>query len=155
MRVTNEVYFRRLRDKLRGLATWARVMREHRERMRRQRKARQRWGKAIEKVRKRVREERARGKRDDATASSDVGASEGADEAGPSEGRGAQRNGRMADGAYRVARQWTRHEERQVATRRMATKDGARVGIRLWWWLVEGAACSAGPIEWRPRVGDG
>ena len=26
--------------------------------------------------------------------------------------------------------------------------------IRLWWWLVEGAACSAGPIEWRPRVGE-
>ena len=48
-RVTNEVYFRRLRDKLRGLATWARVMREHRERMRRQQKARhatQLWGKA-------------------------------------------------------------------------------------------------------------
>ena len=155
VRVTNEVYFRRLRDKLRGLATWARVMREHRERLRRQQKARQRWGKAIEKVRKRVREERARGERDDAAAPSDVGANEGAGEAGPSEGRGAQRNGRMADGAYRVARQWTRHEERRVATRRMATKDGARVGIRLWWWLVEGAGCSAGPIEWRPRVGDG
>ena len=155
VRVTNEVYFRRLRDKLRGLATWARVMREHRERLRRQQKARQRWGKAIEKVRKRVREERARGERDDAAAPSDVGANEGAGEAGPSEGRGAQRNGRMADGAYRVARQWTRHEERRLTTRRMATKDGARVGIRLWWWLVEGAGCSAGPIVWRPRVGDG
>ena len=63
MRTMNEIYFRRLREKLRALATWARVMREHRERMRRQQKARQRWGKAIEKVRRRVRAERVRGDR--------------------------------------------------------------------------------------------
>ena len=87
MRVANEVYFRRLRDKLRGLATWARVMREHRERLRRQQKARQRWGKAIEKVRNRVREERARGERGDAAASTSQDESERAGEAGPSEGR--------------------------------------------------------------------
>ena len=155
MRVTNEVYFRRLRDKLRGLATWARVMREHRERLRRQQKARQRWGKAIEKVRKRVREERARGERGDAAASTSQDESERAGEAGPSEGRGEQRSGRMADGAYRVARQWTRQEGQRAATRRMATKEGARVGIRMWWWLAEGEACSEGPIAWRPRVGDG
>ena len=130
-------------------------MREHRERLRRQQKARQRWGKAIEKVRKRVREERARGERGDAAASTSQDESERAGEAGPSEGRGAQRSGRMADGAYRVARQWTRQEGQRVVTRRMATKDGARVGIRMWWWLAEGAACSEGPIAWRPRVGDG
>ena len=150
MRVTNEVYFRRdykaVRDKLKGLATWARVMREHRERMRRQQKARQLWGKTIEKVRKRVRAERARGERVDAAVSSDVGANDGAGEPGPSEGRGAQRNDPMTDGTYREARQWTRHEGRRLATRRMATKDGARVGIRLWWWLAEGAACSTGPV---------
>ena len=157
VRVTNEVYFRRLRDKLRGLATWARVMREHRERLRRQQQARQRWGKAIENVRKRVREERARGERGDAAASTSQDQSERAGEAGPSEGRGVQRSGRVADGAYRQARQWTRQEGQRVATRRMATKEGARVGIRMWWWLAEGEACSAseGPIAWRPRVGDG
>ena len=123
--------------------------------MRRRQKARQLWGKAIEKVRKRVREERARGERGDAAASTSQDESERAGEAGPSEGRGAQRSGRMADGAYRVARQWTRQEGQRVATRRMATKEGARVGIRMWWWLAEGAACSEGPIAWRPRVGDG
>ena len=123
--------------------------------MRRQQKARQRWGKAIEKVRNRVREERARGERGDAAASTSQDESERAGEAGPSEGRGAQRSGRMADGAYRVARQWTRQEGQRVVTRRMATKEGARVGIRMWWWLAEGAACSEGPIAWRPRVGDG
>ena len=155
MRVTNEIYFRRLREKLRGLATWARVMREHRERMRRQQKARQRWGKAIEKVRKRVRAERARGQSAGAAESTSQNENERGDEAGPSEGRGAQRSGRVADGAYREARQWTRHEGRRAATRRMAVKDGARVGIRLWWWLAEGAAFSEGPIAWRPRVGDG
>ena len=50
--------------------------------------------------------------------SSDVGANKGAGEAGPSEGRGAQRNDRMADGTYREARQWTRHEGQRLATRR-------------------------------------
>ena len=73
--------------------------------MRRQQKARQRWGKAIEKVRKRVREERARGERGDAAASTSQDESERAGEAGPSKGRGAQRSGRVADGAYREARQ--------------------------------------------------
>ena len=39
---------------------------------------------------------------------------------------------------------------------RMVTKDGARVGIRMWWWLAEGSGCSVGPIGIRrPRVGDG
>ena len=58
---------------------------------------------------------RARGERDDAAVSSDVGANKGAGEAGPREGRRAQRNDRMADGTYREARQWTRHEGRPVS----------------------------------------
>ena len=42
----------------------------------------------------------------------------------------------------------------RVAVPVMATKDGARVGIRMWWWLAEGAGCSEGPIVWRPHMGD-
>ena len=74
----------------------------------------------------------------------------------PSEGRGAQRGAPVAQGAYKESREWTRREGRQEPKRRMATKDGARVGIRMWWWLAEGSGCSVGPIGIRrPRVGDG
>jgi len=155
VRVSEEVYMRRLREKLMVLATWARVMRGHREKRRRQQKARERWVKAIEKVRRRVREERARaeaGQADDTGGSSSAGQDER-----PSEGRGAQRGGAtVAPGAYKESRGWTRREGRQEPKRRMATKDGARVGIRMWWWLAEGSGCSVGPIGIRrPRVGDG
>ena len=153
MRVTEEVYMRRLREKLKVLATWARVMRDHRERRRRQQKARDRWARAIEKVRRRVREERARaeaGQAEDAGESSSASQHER-----PSEGRGAQRGAPVAQGAYNESREWTRREGRQEPKRRMATKDGARVGIRMWWWLAEGSGCSVGPIGIRRlRVGD-
>ncbi len=154
MRVTEEVYMRRLREKLKVLATWARVMRTHREKRKRQQRARERWARAIEKVRRRVREERARaegGQAEDAG-----GSSSGNQNEGPSEGRGAQRGAPVAQGAYKESREWTRREGRQEPKRRMATKDGARVGIRMWWWLAEGSGCSVGPIGIRrPRVGDG
>ena len=147
MRVTNEVYFRRLREKLMALATWARVMSEHREQRRRRQKARQRWGKAIEKVRRQVRE-RANGAEEER-------GQQPTDEQ-PNEGRGARRGEPVAAGAYKDAREWTRRGERPEPKRRIVAKEGARVGIRMWWWLAEGSECGQGPLAVRrPRVGDG
>ena len=151
VRVADEVYMRRLREKLKVLATWARVMRDHLEQRRRKQKARERWGRAIEKVRRRVREQRENAAAEHGEDDSVRGPGER-----PSEGRGAARGEPVEMGAYRESREWTRRVGRQEPKRRMMTKDGARVGIRMWWWLAAGGECSVGPIGmWRPRMGDG
>ena len=75
----------------------------------------------------------------------------------PSEGRGAARSAQNV-GSYSETRAWVRRDEKKEPRRRMATKEAARVGIRVWWWLVRGGGCAAGPLGAsmpRPRVGDG
>ena len=135
-RITNDVYFRRLREKLRALATWVRLMRKDRERERRRRTARARWVRAINHVRQQAREARDRRP---AAHEPDGGSR-------PEEGRGAARATPKTTGSYCEARAWVRREAPKESTRRMATKEAARVGIRLWWWLVQGGGCGEGPM---------
>ena len=147
-RVTNDVYFRRLREKLRALATWARLMQTDRERQSRRRKARERWARAIAKVRRRVRDEREQRPAEQPEESQT--------EHRPDEGRGAARGAQRTTGSYSEARPWVRREASKQSKRRMATKDAARVGIRLWWWLVRGGGCGGGPLGvQQPSRGDG
>ena len=113
-------------------------MREHRERMRRQQnqKVQLRQDRAIEKVRKRAHAERTRGEMEGVEASTSKDGNERAGEMGPSEGRGVQRSGRVADGAY-----WEAYSGR-------VTKGGGwrHGGWRRWREREWGSGCGGG---WR------
>ena len=64
-----------------------------------------------------------------------------------------QENGRRQYNEKRPYRKRTETEKReaaQKARRAVATKYSARVGVRLWWWMMEGDGADArGPMSVR------
>ena len=123
-------WYRLMIDRVRAIGTWARVMRlREREQARRWWKKAGEWArqeadrrKAADTARK-AEAERERREREDGRRHSD-------------RLRGVEKV------AYKEARTWQRRVE---SGRRMATtaQHGARVGVRVWWWLEEGEGWDA------------
>ena len=122
--ITHELWFSRLRDRVRALATWAVVMRL-RQRREARRRAVGRWQKALEGWR------RARAETE-----------EEADQ--PPLEAGERRSERLREVHVMRYDETRRNKARPTRQRRaVAAVWSARVGLRLWWWMERGEGWDA------------
>ena len=109
--------------------------------------ARDRWQKAIEWAK-----EEARRLREEAR---DAAETEGEEDEGGATRRASARlhNARKDYNESRAYRKRTEEEKKEAekkARRAVAAKHSARIGVRLWWWMVEGEGYEArGPMSVR------
>ena len=124
-----------LSDKIRALGTWARVMR-----IREKVKACARWRAAGEHVmadiRKRKEEERKKRAEREQREQRERERSDAK--------RSSGRLGELKAKGYSETRKYVRRQGEEKRRRRaMAAQHGARVGVRMWWWMEEGEGWDA------------
>ena len=120
--ITHELWYARLRDRVRAIGTWAVIMRI-RARAIASKKARERWRKVWDwwkKSRERAEEEKEHTKEIEKVR----------------KGRQSERLREVKEVQYAEARTWKR---KQVKERRAVEATwSTRIGIRLWWWMERG-----------------